>query len=154
MDIDWEVIKNIKFVNIPVSAPFHCSLMKPAADRMKTFLQKTNFKNKILILGDMYELGDDEIKYHQEITDYCQSSNIEKIINIINTFVKIFVIKDILNLNIQRDNKDLPIKDAGVHIPPSFAEVFSASQIPLSAIIFEVDPYPGSLSPLIESLID
>ena len=41
---------------------------------------KTNFKNKILILGDMYELGVDEIKYHQEITDYCQSSNIKKII--------------------------------------------------------------------------
>lgn len=35
--------------------------------------------------------------------------NIEKIINIINIFVKIFVIKDILNLNIQRNNKDLPI---------------------------------------------
>ena len=46
---------------------------------IKNFIE-TNFKNKILILGDMYELGDDEIKYHQEITDYCQSSNIEKII--------------------------------------------------------------------------
>ena len=46
---------------------------------IKNFI-KTNFKNKILILGDMYELGDDEIKYHQEITDYCQSSNIKKII--------------------------------------------------------------------------
>ena len=46
---------------------------------IKNFIE-TNFKNKILILGDMYELGDDEIKYHQEITDYCQSSNIKKII--------------------------------------------------------------------------
>ena len=46
---------------------------------IKNFIE-TNFKNKILILGDMYELGVDEIKYHQEITDYCQSSNIEKII--------------------------------------------------------------------------
>ena len=35
---------------LPVSAPFHCSLMKPAADRMKTFLQKTNFKNPSLQL--------------------------------------------------------------------------------------------------------
>ena len=46
---------------------------------IKNFI-KTNFKNKILILGDMYELGVNEIKYHQEITDYCQSSNIKKII--------------------------------------------------------------------------
>ena len=36
--------------------------------------------DKAIVLGDMYELGVDEIKYHQEITDYCQSSNIEKII--------------------------------------------------------------------------
>ena len=35
--------------------------------------------------------------------------NIEKIINIINIFVKIFVIKDILNLNLQRNNKDLSV---------------------------------------------
>tara|TARA_Y200000002_G_scaffold381587_1_gene396009 strand:- start:746 stop:1672 length:927 start_codon:yes stop_codon:yes gene_type:complete len=30
---------------LPVSAPFHCTLMKPAAEKMKTFLEKTNFKN-------------------------------------------------------------------------------------------------------------
>ena len=30
---------------LPVSAPFHCTLMKPAAERMKLFLEKTNFKN-------------------------------------------------------------------------------------------------------------
>lgn len=35
--------------------------------------------------------------------------NVEKIIDIINTFIKIFVIKDILNLNIHRNNRDLPI---------------------------------------------
>ena len=29
---------------------------------IKNFIE-TNFKNKILILGDMYELGVDEIKY-------------------------------------------------------------------------------------------
>ena len=28
-----------------MSAPFHCSLMKPAAEKMKFFLQKINFKN-------------------------------------------------------------------------------------------------------------
>ena len=40
--------------------------------------RETNFKNKILILGDMYELGVDEIKYHQESTDYCQSITLRK----------------------------------------------------------------------------
>jgi [acyl-carrier-protein] S-malonyltransferase len=30
---------------LPVSAPFHCSLMKSAAEQMKTFLKKANFKN-------------------------------------------------------------------------------------------------------------
>ena len=28
---------------LPVSAPFHCTLMKPAAEKMKLFLEKTNF---------------------------------------------------------------------------------------------------------------
>ena len=28
---------------LPVSAPFHCTLMKPAAESMKLFLEKTNF---------------------------------------------------------------------------------------------------------------
>ena len=28
-----------------MSAPFHCSLMKPAAEKMKLFLQKVDFKN-------------------------------------------------------------------------------------------------------------
>ena len=35
---------------LPVSAPFHCSLMKPAAESMKLLLQKTNFKNPNLQL--------------------------------------------------------------------------------------------------------
>ena len=52
-------------------------------------------------------------------------SNIEKIINIINTFVKIFVIKDILNLNIQRDNKDLPINICILKILNKINKIFS-----------------------------
>ena len=35
---------------LPVSAPFHCSLMKPAAENLKVFLQKTDFKNPSLQL--------------------------------------------------------------------------------------------------------
>ncbi len=35
---------------LPVSAPFHCSLMKPAAENMKPFLAKAHFKNSELKL--------------------------------------------------------------------------------------------------------
>lgn len=32
-----------KLISLPVSAPFHCSLMKPAAERLKKHLEKTEF---------------------------------------------------------------------------------------------------------------
>ena len=32
-----------KSIPLPVSAPFHCSLMKPAADTMKEKINKVNF---------------------------------------------------------------------------------------------------------------
>ena len=34
---------NIKFIKLPVSAPFHCPLMKKATDEMKFRINKTNF---------------------------------------------------------------------------------------------------------------
>src|SRR5262249_41125139 len=34
-----------KAVSLPVSAPFHCSLMQPAQDRMATDLKTLNFQN-------------------------------------------------------------------------------------------------------------
>ena len=37
----------IKFIPLKVSAPFHCSLMKSAASKMKEKINKTNFKNPI-----------------------------------------------------------------------------------------------------------
>ncbi len=36
--------KKIKFIPLKVSAPFHCSLMKPAAKNMEEKINKTNFK--------------------------------------------------------------------------------------------------------------
>ena len=36
--------KKIKTIPLKVSAPFHCSLMKPAAKIMKDKIKKTNFK--------------------------------------------------------------------------------------------------------------
>ena len=37
--------KNIKFVNLPVSAPFHCPLMKNATYEMKSLINETEFKD-------------------------------------------------------------------------------------------------------------
>ena len=45
---------------------------------IKSF-QESDFKNKILILGDMYELGKYEKKFHQEIVDYCEKLKKNKI---------------------------------------------------------------------------
>ena len=39
--------KKIKFIPLKVSAPFHCSLMKPAAEIMKDKIYNTNFTNPI-----------------------------------------------------------------------------------------------------------
>ena len=36
------------------------------------FFENFSEKNKILILGDMFELGKDSKKYHQEIAEYCR----------------------------------------------------------------------------------
>ena len=38
-------VEKKRSIFLPVSAPFHCTLMKPAAERMKLYLEKTNFKN-------------------------------------------------------------------------------------------------------------
>lgn len=38
-------IKRVKFIPLKVSAPFHCSLMKPAEEEMRTHLESLSFKN-------------------------------------------------------------------------------------------------------------
>jgi [acyl-carrier-protein] S-malonyltransferase len=46
-----EDLKNIhgkKAILLPVSAPFHCSLMQPSADKMNQILIKTNFLKPII----------------------------------------------------------------------------------------------------------
>ena len=40
--------KNIKFVNLSVSAPFHCPLMKNATEEMRELINNTEFKNPIV----------------------------------------------------------------------------------------------------------
>ena len=39
--------KNVKFIPLKVSAPFHCSLMEPAAKKMKIEIDKREFKKPI-----------------------------------------------------------------------------------------------------------
>ena len=51
----WIILRNIKKNNIKsiplkVSAPFHCSLMKPAAEKMKEKIEKLLLINQIKIL--------------------------------------------------------------------------------------------------------
>ena len=43
-------IKNIKNIKLPVSAPFHCKLMKKATEVMKNEIEKTNFQDSKSIL--------------------------------------------------------------------------------------------------------
>ena len=43
-----------KSINLPVSAPFHCKLMKPAAEQMKELVLESNFKQpKIPIISNV-----------------------------------------------------------------------------------------------------
>ena len=52
------------------------------------FFNKSDLKNKILILGDMHELGEKEDKFHQEIVDYCESLVIDRVFLIGDIFSK------------------------------------------------------------------
>ena len=45
-------------------------------EAIKSF-EKSDLKNKVIILGDMYELGNLENKFHQEIVDYCKKLEVD-----------------------------------------------------------------------------
>jgi len=63
-DLNKVSIKNIK---LPVSAPFHCKLMKPATDIMKIKITETNFNNpKNLIVSNVTA---SETKNSNEVKD-------------------------------------------------------------------------------------
>ena len=56
---------------------------------IKSFIKlKTNFE-KVIILGDMLELGNETIKFHKEIVEYLHSKNITKCILVGDIFHKI-----------------------------------------------------------------
>ena len=54
---------------------------------IKSF-DKSDLKNKILILGDMHELGKEENKFHQEIVDYCETLVINRVFLVGEIFSK------------------------------------------------------------------
>ena len=61
------------------------------------------------------------------------------------------VIRDIYSSEEYRDGYKLDA--AGVYIPPARFSQSLTRQTALSVIIFDVEPYPGSMSPLTEALI-
>ena len=54
---------------------------------IKSF-EKSKLQNKVLILGDMFELGQYENKFHQEIIDYCENLNINRVFLVGKIFSK------------------------------------------------------------------
>ena len=106
-------IKNIK---LPVSAPFHCSLMKKATEIMSKELQKLNFKkgNNVLISN----ITADEIFNEDELKDLLtkQIENRvrwrESVLNMINKGVNNFIEigpGKVLSGLIKRINKDVEV---------------------------------------------
>ena len=54
---------------------------------IKSF-EKSKLQNKVLVLGDMFELGKYENKFHQEIIDYCEKLNINMVFLVGEIFSK------------------------------------------------------------------
>ena len=63
--IEFLKLNNIKNIKLPVSAPFHCKLMKKATEIMKKEIQKTNFKDGKNIL--ISNVTADEILEKEEL---------------------------------------------------------------------------------------
>ncbi len=90
-------VEKKRSIFLPVSAPFHCSLMKPAAENMKMLLQKTNFMDFSLQLISnvtalpVEKVGDiKELLYKQIFSQVRWRETIEFMIkNNINDFIEI-----------------------------------------------------------------
>ncbi len=82
---------------LPVSAPFHCSLMKPAAESMKLFLEKINFqKPNLQIISNVTALPVEEyglikdLLYKQIFSQVRWRETVEFMIkNNVNDFIEI-----------------------------------------------------------------
>jgi len=87
--------KKIKSIPLKVSAPFHCSLMKPAAKIMEEKIQKTNFKDPLFnIVNNVTaapETNSDKIKKLLIDQIFSTVNWRESIINISKAGVKDFI---------------------------------------------------------------
>jgi len=87
--------KKIKSIPLKVSAPFHCSLMKPAAKIMEEKIQKTNFKDPLFnIVNNVTaapETNSDKIKKLLIDQIFSTVNWRESIINISKTGIKDFI---------------------------------------------------------------
>jgi len=87
--------KKIKSIPLKVSAPFHCSLMKPAAEIMKDKIENTNFKNPLFkIVNNVTANSEIDAKNIKELLVKQIFSTVkwrESIINMSNAGVKNFV---------------------------------------------------------------
>ena len=87
--------KKIKSIPLKVSAPFHCSLMKPAAEIMKDKIENTNFKNPLFeIVNNVTANAEINAKNIKELLVKQIFSTVkwrESIINMSNAGVKNFV---------------------------------------------------------------
>ena len=100
---------------LPVSAPFHCSLMRPAAENMKSFLKKTEFNNPNLqLISNVTALpieknGDiTELLYKQIFSQVRWRESVEYMINNgINDFIEIGPGKVLSGLVKRTNNKVL-----------------------------------------------
>ena len=109
-------LNNIKFLKLPVSAPFHCSLMKKATIKMKDEIEKKNFINfdsKLISNVTAKEISDkDELKKLLVKQIESRVRWRESVIYMINNGVKHFIEigpGKVLTGLIKRINKDVKI---------------------------------------------
>ena len=106
-----------KSIFLPVSAPFHCSLMRPAAEKMKELLEKIVFKNPIIkIISNVTALPVEQevdiknLLYRQIFSQVRWRESVEYMIkNNVNDFIEIGPGKVLSGL-VKRTNNNVTTK--------------------------------------------
>tara|TARA_B100000674_G_C37959670_1_gene971357 strand:+ start:2473 stop:3414 length:942 start_codon:yes stop_codon:yes gene_type:complete len=87
--------RKIKFLPLNVSAPFHCSLMRPASDKMDSKISSTNFKKPLLdIISNVSAKPENEPEKIKKLLVNQIFSTVkwrESIVNMSNTGVSDFI---------------------------------------------------------------
>ena len=83
----------------------------------------SNEKNKIIVIGDMFELGKDKIKYHQKIINLCKKIDCRKVFIVGKIFSKTNFPKEFISkLNVNElidDLKSLSVKNSCILVKGS-----------------------------------